>query len=209
MKGLSPLALSALGREQPQLTFGLHVVSNQAVAEQVTAGEVDFGLMFNPTEGAALAVRALVEIPLGVAMPTDHPMAGSKSLSLSAVLDSHQLLPAAPLIVNDAASALYLRHGIDPEQLSHCDDIRLMRTLIRSGTGVGILSLLDVLPDIHDQRIAFAPLKGYQHRSLTLALCVPPPTDEGGTGRYRSHLKSARAVNLMMVARVVNDAAMP
>lgn len=173
-EGPIPQALCALGREHPQMQLGIRVLGNQEVFEQVAKGEVDVGLMLNPTEGPALTIHALVEIPLGIAMAVDHPLASSASLSLSAVLGSRQLLPAAPLIVNDAASALYRRHGIEPEHLSHCDDIRLLRTLVRGGVGVSLLSLLDVLPDLHEGRIAFSPLRGRQHRSLTLALCVPP-----------------------------------
>lgn len=50
----------------------------------------------------------------------------------------------------------------------------MMRSLIRSGVGIGILSLLDVASDVEERRLAFVPLQGRQVRSLTLALCVAP-----------------------------------
>jgi DNA-binding transcriptional LysR family regulator len=52
--------------------------------------------------------------------------------------------------------------------------VRMMRSLIRSGVGIGILSLLDVVSDVEEGRLAFVPLQGRQVRPLTLALCVAP-----------------------------------
>ena len=167
-------ALAALGQELPEMVFELHVEDNHRIVEKIEAGEVDFGILLDPKETPALAIHTLVEVPLGVAMAVDHPLANRKSISLSAVLDDRQLLPAAPLIVSNAAVALYTRHGVDPHQLSSCDNIRLMRTLIREGAAVGVLSLLDVMPDLADHQIAFVPFKGSQRRSLSLALCIPP-----------------------------------
>ncbi len=167
-------ALAALGQELPEMVFELHVEDNHRIVEKIESGEVDFGILLDPKESSSLAVHTLIEVPLGIAMAVDHPMAGRKSISLSAVLDERQMLPAAPLIVSDAAATLYSRHGIDPHQLSSCDNIRLMRTLIREGAAVGVLSLLDVMPDLASKQIAFVPFKGSQRRSLSLALCIPP-----------------------------------
>jgi DNA-binding transcriptional LysR family regulator len=50
----------------------------------------------------------------------------------------------------------------------------MMRALIRGGAGIGILSLIDVAPDVDEGRLAFVRLHARQAKPLTLALCVAP-----------------------------------
>jgi DNA-binding transcriptional LysR family regulator len=109
-----------------------------------------------------------------MAMCVDHPLAGRSRVSLGDALIYRQLLPAAPLIVHDHARTLYARHRVDSGQIVACNNVRMMRSLIRSGVGIGILSLLDVASDVEEGRLAFVPLQGRLVKPLTLALCVAP-----------------------------------
>ncbi|WP_049623631.1 LysR family transcriptional regulator [Frateuria defendens] len=173
-EGLVAQTIAEVGVEFPRLTFDLRVVDNQHVREQVSASEVDFGLLLDPVEHAALEVRVLVDIPLGVAMPVDHPLAGEARLTMSRIMGYRQVMPAAPLIVHERAKVLYARHHMEGAHSIACNDIRMMRSLIRHGAGIGILSLLDVATDLEEGRLAFVPLHGRHVKPLVLALCVAP-----------------------------------
>jgi DNA-binding transcriptional LysR family regulator len=52
--------------------------------------------------------------------------------------------------------------------------VKMMRSLVRSGAGIGILSLIDVAADVDEGRLAFVPLHARQTKPLTLALCIAP-----------------------------------
>ena len=121
-----------------------------------------------------MEIRASATIPIGMAMPVGHPLAGKSRMLLSDALDYRQLMAAAPLIVHERARTLYARHRVDNSQIVTCNNVRMMRSLIRKGVGIGILSLLDVASDLEERRLAFVPLHGRQVRPLTLALCVAP-----------------------------------
>lgn len=172
--GMLVRTVTEVQEEYPYLTFDLRVLENRLVAEQVSAAEVDFGLLLEPVANPSLEIRATATIPIGMAMRVDHPLAGRSRVSLGDALIYRQLLPAAPLIVHDHARTLYTRHGVDSGQSVACNNVRMMRSLIRSGVGIGILSLLDIASDVEERRLAFVPLQGRQVRSLTLALCVAP-----------------------------------
>jgi DNA-binding transcriptional LysR family regulator len=172
--GLLVRTVTEVQEEYPYLTFDLRVLENRQVAEQVSAAEVDFGLLLDPVANPSLEIRATATIPIGMAMRVDHPLAGRSRVSLGDALIYRQLLPAAPLIVHDHARTLYTRHGVDSGQSVACNNVRMMRSLIRSGVGIGILSLLDIASDVEERRLAFVPLQGRQVRPLTLALCVAP-----------------------------------
>lgn len=77
-------------------------------------------------------------------------------------------------MVNARAKLLYNRYQLHETPSIVCNDVRMMRELIRKGAGVGILSLLDVMPDLQEKRLAFVPLQGHSVKPLTLALCVAP-----------------------------------
>jgi DNA-binding transcriptional LysR family regulator len=171
-EGIIVQAVGELAVEHPYVTFDVRVLGNRDIADQVGAAEVDFGIFLDPADNAALEIRASVEIPLGVAMPTNHPLAGKTRISLSTSLAYRHLISAAPLIVYERAQKLYAQHKLAHTHAVECNNVVMMRALIRKGVGIGILSLLDVKADLDGQQLAFVPLQGRNTKPLTLALCV-------------------------------------
>lgn len=171
-EGFVAEAVAELVERFPRLTFGLRTANNREVIDLVLSAEVDLGLLLDPPATPELQVKAALEIPLGIAMPVAHPLAGRASLQLGDALSHRLLLPAEPLMVHRHAMALYQRQRVNIHQLTSCNDIRTMRSLIRQGVGVGLLSWLDVAPDLHTGQLAFVPLKRGQAKPLRLSLCV-------------------------------------
>ncbi|STT03453.1 transcriptional regulator [Klebsiella pneumoniae] len=65
---------------------------------------------------------------------------------------------------------LYRHHDFAPENTISCNDIRLIKSLVLRGSGVTLLSLLDVLDEVQRGQLAFVPLRSTLLRPLTLAL---------------------------------------
>ncbi|WP_244919609.1 LysR substrate-binding domain-containing protein [Pseudoxanthomonas spadix] len=173
-EGFVPQLLAELTCEYPGFSFDLRVVKNRIASELVAAAEVDFGLLLDPVEHGNLEVRAAIEVPVGAVLPPAHALAGEKTLAMSRLLDQRLLVPAAPLVIEERTRSLYLRHGVDPRRVTTCNDTRLIRSLIRAGGGVGVLSLVDVAHDVEQDTLAFVPLHGWQARPLQLAVCTAP-----------------------------------
>lgn len=173
-EGIIPQAIAGIAKEYPHLTFDFEVLPNREVANRVAAAAVDVGILFEPVENAALEKRISVDFPVGVALPAQHPLRSETRLSLSQILPYPQILPGEPLIVRERAVRLYARHRVNYRQFVTCNDIKLMRSLVRSGAGVGIMSLIDVASDVDEGRLCFVPLSGRESSPLTLALCVAP-----------------------------------
>jgi DNA-binding transcriptional LysR family regulator len=173
-EGIIPQAIAKIAKEYPHLTFDFEVLPNREVANRVAAAAVDVGILFEPVENAALEKRISVDFPVGVALPTQHPLRSETRLSLSQILPYPQILPGEPLIVRERAVRLYARHRVNYRQFVTCNDIKLMRSLVRGGAGVGIMSLIDVASDVDEGRLSFVPLSGRESSPLTLALCVAP-----------------------------------
>ncbi|STW88935.1 transcriptional regulator [Klebsiella pneumoniae] len=88
-------------------------------------------------------------------------------------LERH-IVPGAPLIVHERVALLYRHHDFAPENTISCNDIRLIKSLVLRGSGVTLLSLLDVLDEVQRGQLAFIPLRSTLLRPLTLALCTAP-----------------------------------
>lgn len=171
-EGFVPDALAELHRSYQGLSFDLKAAGNSEVVRQVLAHEVDFGLLLDPISGLDLQVIAFAEIPLGVAMPNSHPLAANKSLSLRDTLQYGLILPAAPLIVHQHVETLLQKQGIDCARLIRTNDSRMLRSLVKKGVGVGLLSWLDAHADINDGELTFARIEGKELKPMVLSLCI-------------------------------------
>ncbi|TBU91965.1 LysR family transcriptional regulator [Phytopseudomonas dryadis] len=187
-EGFVAAAVAELVGQYPRLTFGLRTANNQDVLSQVLAAEVDFGLLLDPPPSGDLQVRSVTDIPLGIAMPVGHPLSGRSAVQLGDALSHRLLLPAEPLIVHQHAKVLYQRQHVDIQRLTSCNDVRTMRSLIRQGVGVGLLSWLDVASELEAGTLAFVPLKPGHAEPLRLSLCVA------------SHRQLSRAAQLALEA---------
>lgn len=173
-EGAVTAAVAELLREYPGITFSLSTAGNQEVRRLVASATVDFGLLLDPVGGAELDVLAFSGVPLGLAMPPDHPLAGQAAAQLNDAVPYRLLLPDAPLMVAEHARVLYQRQHVDMKQFTRCNDVRTLRALARSGGGVALMSWLDAAADVEEGRLAFVPLKSALVKPMTLALCTAP-----------------------------------
>ncbi len=96
--------------------------------------------------------------------------AGAKALSLGELSTERHIVPGAPLIVHERVALLYRHHDFAPENTISCNDIRLIKSLVLRGSGVTLLSLLDVLDEVQRGQLAFIPLRSTLLRPLTGAV---------------------------------------
>ncbi|WP_110946759.1 LysR family transcriptional regulator [Pseudomonas bohemica] len=171
-EGMVAEAVAALMAQYPGLTFSMKVADNQKVAQMIASAEVDFGFMLDAAGNNELTVSASTEIKMGIAMPVSHALAGKKSLRLSETQNETVIFPAEPLVVHRHVRALHDQLHLDVRQRVACNDLRMMRSLIRQGVGVGMLSWLDVASEVAENTIAFVPLTGIHVSHPVLSVCV-------------------------------------
>ncbi|WP_455913137.1 LysR family transcriptional regulator [Pseudomonas syringae] len=170
-EGIVVEAVAALMKEYPGLTFGMKVADNQKVAQMIAAAEVDFGFVLDAVASADLSISASTEIKMGIAMPISHSLARKSSVRLSETQNETVIFPAEPLVVHKHVRALHNQLQLDVRQRVACNDLRMMRSLIRQGVGIGILSWLDVASEVAEHTIAFVPLTGIHVSHPVLSVC--------------------------------------
>lgn len=166
--------IQSIHQQYAWINFNIRILDSDHVAEMVMNAELDFGLILNPKHQHQLHVNAFIEMPLGIVMSKQHPLATKEHIYFSDTLESNHIIPAAPLIIHDHVTALYKKHDFNPRHQIECNDIRMMISLIKQNLGISIMSYLDVYPFIESGEFEFRTIKENGLHPITLALCVAP-----------------------------------
>ncbi|MDF7659030.1 LysR family transcriptional regulator [Erwiniaceae bacterium L1_54_6] len=167
-------ALADIARQHQWLRLELTVDNSHAISQLIRQAEIDFGLILDPAGQSGLEVLAFAELEMGIVLPPQHALSGRASLSLSELSGERHIIPGESLVVHERVAALYRKQGLEPDNIIACNDIRLIRSLIAQGTGICVLSRLDVMSEVEEKQLNFVPLKNSVLRPLTLALCTAP-----------------------------------
>lgn len=160
--------------QYPWINLNIQVGDSDLIAKKIMQTELDFGLILNPKSHHQLEVLDFLELPLGFVMSKKHPLAEQQKIYFSDTLNDHHLIASAPLVIHEYVHAIYKHHHFNPPHKTESNDIKLMNTLIREQLGIGILSYLDVLPQIDRNELVFKPILEKGLHPLTVALCVAP-----------------------------------
>jgi DNA-binding transcriptional LysR family regulator len=171
-KGVIPGAIHALQQRYPGITISVRVLENEAVRRAVSAGEVDFGILFEPHSYRDLTVRAFAEVVLGFVTPSGHHLARRSEARFSACMGEPLIVPAEPLQVSQQIAVLEGATGLQPERAASSDNIQMITSLVLQGVGVGVLTSLDVMTEVERGLLAFTRISDTLLRPMTLALCT-------------------------------------
>ncbi len=167
-----PTTLTALHRQHPGISFALTVAGSEAVVAAVLAGEVDFGLAINPRERPGLAVSQSAGFPLGVVIPPGHPLGALPSLSLTDCLAYPLIIPDHSLALRDVVDRALSRLAARIEPVATCNSIAVMKMLVESGVGIGLMNEINAANEIWGHRLIYREMTDGKATPSVLSLCV-------------------------------------
>ena len=125
----------------------------EEIAPRLRAGEFDLALLFEfpgtrERHGGRLAARLLLEDPMHVALPAEHPLAGKPALTLTDLRDQDWVQtsatsPCARHVVRSCLAA-----GFEPKVTFESDDYETVQGLVAAGVGVALIPRL-ALTHVH------------------------------------------------------------
>lgn len=145
---------------------------NIDVLDCIAAGEVDFGILLNPRTSKDVQVRGHREVVLGFVTPPGHSLVKQASRRFNACNGLPMVLPAEPLAICEQLRALEATSAVELSAVASLDSIQIIKSLVREGVGIGVLSSLDVMDEVAQGDLAFASIADSALKPLTLALCV-------------------------------------
>ena len=151
---LMPLAIAAFRASYPDVELTLAEGEPEEIAPRLRAGEFDLALLFDfAGESAAqdgLGQVQLLEDPMYLALPPEHPLAGKRNLRLEdlhreAWIQTSSASPCARHVVRCCHAA-----GFEPVVTFESDDYQTVQGLVAAGVGVALIPEL-ALPVVRER----------------------------------------------------------
>jgi DNA-binding transcriptional LysR family regulator len=142
-----PLAVATFREAHPDVALSLAEGEPEEIAPRLRAGEFDLALLFE-FEGASEALGAgleridLLEDPMYLALPNDHPLADAPRIRLQDLTDESWVQtsaasPCARHVVRSCHAA-----GFEPTVSFETDDYQTVQGLVAAGVGVALIPQL-------------------------------------------------------------------
>ncbi len=144
---LMPLAVATFRARHPDVALTLAEGEPEEIAPRLRAGEFDLALLFEfpgvrERPGAGLRTVTLLEDPMHVALPADHPLADKPALTLADLREQDWVQtsassPCARHVVRSCLAA-----GFEPHVTFESDDYETVQGLVAAGVGVAVIPRL-------------------------------------------------------------------
>ena len=150
---LMPLAVARFRQAHPDVALTLAEGEPEDIGPRARAGEFDLALLFEfpgvrERPGAGLRTVTLLEDPMHVALPAEHPLVSKRALALADLRDQNWVQtsassPCARHVVRSCLAA-----GFEPDVSFESDDYDVVQGLVAAGVGVALIPRL-ALTNVH------------------------------------------------------------
>jgi DNA-binding transcriptional LysR family regulator len=147
---LMPLAVAAFRRAHPDVALTLAEGEPEEIGPRLRAGEFDLALLFEfpgvqrhrDGAGAGLHAVTLLEDPMDVALPAEHPLAAKRALTLGDLRDEQWVQTSAQSPCAQHVVRSCLAAGYEPYVAFESDDYDTVQGLVAAGVGVALIPRL-------------------------------------------------------------------
>ena len=181
-------AVARFRRGHPGVTLTLAEGEPEEIAPRLRAGEFDLALLFEfpgvgERLGSGLRGVTLLEDPMHVALPTDHPLAAKRALRLAELrkedwVQTSAASPCARHVVRTCLAA-----GFEPNVSFESDDYETVQGLVAAGVGVALIPRL-ALTHVHSRIV----VRSLSPRSPSRKVIAATPAGPGVAPAARTML---------------------
>ncbi len=175
---LMPLAVARFRQAHPEVALTLAEGEPEQIAPRLRAGEFDLALLFDfpgarERSGQGLRSVRLLEDPMHLALPAEHPLTTKPELSLADLRDQQWVQtsassPCARHVVRSCLAA-----GFEPYVAFESDDYDTVQGLVAAGVGVALIPRL-ALTRVHPGIVVRSLAPRSPARKVTAATMAAP-----------------------------------
>lgn len=153
-------SLGAFRERFPAIRFRLVQVSAQHVVDLVLSDECDFGVTINPGPNSNLRIGGTVAYRIGLVVPKGHPLARHQEIDLIECADLPLIVPDESLSLRAVVNTIWMKHfGELPFNIIEVSTIAAIKSLVKEGLGVALLTALDVMDEDERGELVYIPLR--------------------------------------------------
>jgi DNA-binding transcriptional LysR family regulator len=169
--GPLPEIIARFVEKHPRMRIQLAIDGATTTANPVLSGEVDLGIGFNIPATPGLRTLATFDIPIGVVLPPDHPLAAEEGpVDLAKVLQEPLVLAQPGMSLRTMINLILSPLPMSVEPVVETGAPETLRHLVKRGTGLTFLNPLDVIGDCSRGELVFRPLAESQRRHQPMKL---------------------------------------
>lgn len=144
----------------PAIQFRLVQVTAQRVVDLVLSDECDFGVTINPRPNPNIRIGGTIAYRIGLVVPKGHRLAQQQEIDLIDCADLSLIVPDDSLSLRAVVDAIWMKHFSQlPFNIIEVSTIAAMKSLVREGLGVALLTALDVMDDDERGELVYIPLR--------------------------------------------------
>lgn len=170
---LLPDAIKALHAEHSLIEVDVQIAGADELQRKLTAKEIDIALIFNPPTRLAADVIFSLNARPGLVMAANHPLAVSRNLRLTDCLQYGFVLPDRSIGIRKFIEAAFAEAHIEVAAPVTTNSITLMKSMLRLGQALAILSVFDVHSELTRGELAFRPIEDRKLEAETLVIALP------------------------------------
>jgi DNA-binding transcriptional LysR family regulator len=142
---LMPLAIAAFREQHPAVELSMSLAEPEDSVPLLRSGELDLAIVFDTASvpaDASLDRRHLLEDPMYLALPHDHPLAHRRRLRLEDLAGEAWVAGSAGCECNRLMSRACAAAGYEPRIAFETDDYTAMQGFVAAGVGVSLIAEL-------------------------------------------------------------------
>lgn len=170
---LLPDAIQTMHAEHPLVEVDVMIASGEDLLRRLAAKEFDFALLFNPPHRLSSDSLKTVKARPGLVMAANHPLARAQSLRLTDCLSYGFILPDASVGIRQVINEAFAQLGIEIGSVVTSNSIALVKSMLKLGQQMSVLSIFDVHSEIMRGELAYVPIDDRKLTEEVLAIVAP------------------------------------
>src|SRR4051812_13475573 len=142
---LMPLAIAAFREQHPAVELSMALAEPEDSIPQLRSGELDLAVVFDTAAvvpDPSLDRRHLLQDPMYLALPRDHPLAHRRRVRLEDLAGEAWIAGSAGCECNRLTSRACAAAGFEPRIAFETDDYTAMQGFVAAGVGVSLIAEL-------------------------------------------------------------------
>ena len=136
---LVPDLVRSFRQEHPHVRFDLTQVRDELVDSVLVNGDADLVLSSVPPSDPTVERRRLIDQPLRLAVPADHPLVAQQELRLADAASEPFLMLHRTSLLRRVCDELCRSAGFEPSVSFEGEDVHTIRSFVAAGLGVSII----------------------------------------------------------------------
>ena len=156
--------LAAFSKQHDGITISLDVTNRQTLRTQLESNERDLVIMGQPPKGVEVEAEEIMENPLVLIAPVDHPLAEDKGIPLERFEKENFVVREQGSGTRFATERYFDQHGVSFNTAIEMTSNEAIKQAVEAGLGLGIVSIHTLELELETGRIRILDVEGFPIR---------------------------------------------